>query len=129
MTVADLRRSAFAVAALVAVVGTIFPFVARGEGASPGMLADAALPSLAPALGLVVATRFARDHRLATWAALVGAVLTLMLGLALYAAALRPEARAGAPVLATALVPLRQLVAVAFVAWAVWIARKTRERG
>ena len=130
MTVTALRRSAFGVAALVAVAGAGFSMMTRSDAPfSLGDGLDAVLPSLAPALGLVVAARFARGHRLATWAALVGSLLTLALGVALYAAALQPDARPGAPTIATALVPLRQLVAVLFVAWAVWIVRKTRDAG
>ena len=128
MTARALRRSAFAVAALVWAVGAAFPAVAaRGGAAGEGALADAALAALAPALGVVAVARFARGHRFAAWAALVGAGLTLALGVALYAAALGPEARPSAPVLAAAFVPLRQLAAVAVTAWAVWVARKTRD--
>ena len=83
MTARALRRSAFAVAALVWAVGAAFPAVAaRGGAAGEGALADAALG---------------------------------------------PEARPSAPVLAAAFVPLRQLAAVAVTAWAVWVARKTRD--
>ena len=130
MTARGLRRSAFVVAGLVAAVGAAFPLVAaspRGAWTSWDVAGEAALAAFAPALGLVVVARLARGHRLAAWAALVGAVLTLALGVALYAAALRPEARPSAPALAAAVVPLRQLAAVAVAAWAVWIARRTRE--
>ena len=130
MTARRLRWAAFAVAGLVAAVGAAFPLAAastRGGSATWGAVGDAALAAAAPALGLVVVARLARGHRLAAWAALVGAGLTLALGPALYAAALGPEARPHAPVLATAFVPLRQLAAVAVAAWVVWVARRTPE--
>ncbi|WP_420454552.1 hypothetical protein [Rubrivirga sp.] len=129
MTPAGLRWGATATAALVLIVGAAFPAVVAeraGAGVPWETVADGALYAALPAVGLVWTVRLARDHRLASWAALVGAVLTLGLGVALYAAALRPDARPSAPVLALAFVPLRQAVAVAFVAWAVWLARRTR---
>ena len=129
MSAAGLRAAAFATAALVGVAGAAFPVVAgRVTGRPVGLEAvlDGAVPALAPALGLVLVTRWARDHRLASWTALVGAVLTLALGVALYAASLREGARPSAPVLALSFVPLRQLAAVAVAAWAVWIARRAR---
>ena len=130
MTARALRRSAFAVAGLVWTIGAAFPAVAaRGGPVGEGAFLDAALAALALTLEIVVVARFARGHRLAAWAALVGAGLTLALGVALYAAALRPDARPSAPVLAVAFVPLRQLAAVAVAAWAVWVARKTQDDG
>ncbi len=129
MTPAHLRVGAVGVAVLVLAAGAAFPAVAAHRvGASPSWAAvgDGALYAALPAAGLLWTVRLARDHRLASWAALVGAVLTLGLGVALYAAALRPDARPSAPTLALAFVPLRQLAAVAVVVWAVWLARRTR---
>jgi hypothetical protein len=57
---------------------------------------------------------------------LVGTLFTLGLGVALYAAALRPDARPAAPAVALTFVPLRQLAAAAVVGWAVWVARRAR---
>ena len=132
MTAAGLRLGAYVTAALVLAVGAAFPAVAADRaGASPswaGVL-DGATYAAMPALAIVAVARFARGHRLATWAAFLGGLLTLGLGVALYAAALRPEARPSAPVLALAFVPFRQLAAVAVTAWAVWTARKTRDEG
>ncbi|WP_424521310.1 hypothetical protein [Rubrivirga sp.] len=119
----SLRAAAFAVAGLVLVVGAAFPAVAATRvGLSPSwaLVLEGGLAASAPALGLVVVARQARS-RLSSWAAVVGSLLTLGLGLALYIAALR--ARPGAAVLAVSFVPLRQLVAVAFCGWAVWITR------
>lgn len=129
MTARSLRLAAVGVAGLVLAAGAAFPAVAASRvGASVEwtLVRDGALAAALPALGLVWTVRLARDHRLASWAALVGAVLTLALGVALYASALRSGARPTAPVLAVAFVPYRQLAAVAVVAWAVWTARKTR---
>ena len=123
-----LRWAAFAVAALVAVVGAAYPLaVARslGGAASLESVGRGALTSAAPALALVVVARWARGHRLAAWTAVVGALLTLALGVALYAAALASESPY-APAVAVRLVPLRQLAACAFAAWAVWLVRRTR---
>ena len=124
-----LRLGVVAAAGLVLVVGAAFPAVAAarvGAAIDGGMGADGAMAAALPALGLLWTLRLARDHRLATWAALLGALLTLGLGLALYVAALRSGARPTAPVLAVVFVPVRQLAAVAVVAWVVWTARKTR---
>ncbi|WP_179299650.1 hypothetical protein [Rubrivirga marina] len=91
---------------------------------------DGATYAALPALGLAwVTIRLAGSHRLASWAALLGALLTLGLGVALYAVALRPDARPSAPTLAIAFVPFRQLAAVAVTAWVVWTARRTRDEG
>ena len=123
-----LRAAAFVVAALVVVVGAAFPVaVARelGGTASLEAVGRGALASAAPGLALVVVARWARGHRLAAWTAVVGALLTLGLGVALYAAALA-SASAYAPAVAVRLVPLRQLAACAFAAWAVWLARRSR---
>ncbi len=123
MTSAGLRAIAFSCAALVLVVGASFPAVAaRSLGLVPSWASvlEGGVAALAPALGLVVVTRQARS-RLSSWTAVVGSLLTLALGVALYAVAL--EARPGAAMLAVAFVPLRQLVAVAFCGWAVWITR------
>ena len=79
-----------------------------------------------PTAALVFCIRWAGDHRLAAWAALVGTLLVLALGVALYAAALRPDARPSAPLVAFSFVPLRQLAAAAVVGWAVWLAHRTR---
>ena len=132
MTGARLRAAAFGTAALVFVTGAVFPLAAAHRvGIDPSWRAvvDGALPALAPALAIIVLTRYARGHTLASWAALVGGLLTWALGIALYAAALRPESRPGAAVLAVTFVPLRQLVAVAFAAWAASLVKRTREGG
>lgn len=132
MTAGRLRAGAFASAALVAAAGGVYAALAARALGAPvtwGAVADGVVPALAPALALVVVTRYARGHRLASWAALVGGMLTLALGVALYAAALRPDARPGAPVLALSFVPLRQLVAVAFAFWAASLAKRTRDEG
>ena len=130
MTAARLRLGAYGTAVLVLIAGAAFPAVAAERaGASPswaGVL-DGATYAALPALALASVARLARDHRLAAWAALLGGLLTFGLGVALYAAALRPGARPSAPVLALAFVPFRQLAAVAVTAWVVWTARKTQE--
>ncbi len=79
-----------------------------------------------PTAALVLCLRLAGGHRLATWTALLGTLLVLALGAALYAAALRPDARPSAPLVALSFVPLRQLAAAAVAGWAVWLARRTR---
>lgn len=122
MTADALRTVAYGCAALVVASGAAFPAVAAGGQPSAGAVADGALVALAPALGLVVVTRQARGRRLSSWAALVGSLLTLALGLALYAAALQGT-RLGAADLAVSFVSIRQLVAVAVTAWAVWVTR------
>lgn len=133
MTASGLRIGALVTAGLVLAVGAAFPAVAATRlGASPTLagVLDGATYAALPALGLAwITLRLARGHRLASWAAFLGALLTLGLGLALYAAALRPDARPSAPVLALAFVPFRQLAAVAVTAWVVWTAGKTRDEG
>ena len=118
LTTRSLQLATVAAAVAVVAGGAGFALVAGLP------LADGAVPSLAPALGLVVVVGMARGRRAALWSALVGAALVVGLGAALYAAALRPEARASAPDLAASFVPLRQLAAVAVVAWAVWLTRR-----
>ena len=128
LTAGRLRHVAFAVAALVVAVGAAYPVAvgrALGGTASLEAVGRGALASVAPGLALVVVARWARGHRLAAWTAVVGALLTLALGVALYAAALASESPY-APAVAVRLVPLRQLAACAFAAWAVWIARRSR---
>lgn len=123
MTPSVLRGGAFVIAALVIASGAAYPLVAAHQlGLSvawPGVL-EVAVPALAPALGLVVVARQARS-RVSSWAALVGSLLTLALGVALYAAALEGRPRTAAAVVA--FVSVRQLVAAAFSGWAVWITR------
>ena len=122
------RGVAYALAAGVVVVGAAYPVAVAqslGGAASLEAVGRGALASGAPGLALVVVARWARGHRLAAWTAVVGAGLTLALGVALYAAALA-SASAYAPAVAVRLVPLRQLAACAFAAWAVWLARRTR---
>ena len=122
MTNASLRRMAYATVTLLAVQGAVFSTIATW-GVAPASSAIAVLRTVAPALVVIAVVRMARDSRGALWAALIGCVLTLALGAALYAAALqgtRPRAES----LAISLVPLRQLVAVACTAWAVWITRQ-----
>ena len=114
-----LQLASVVVAGAVVASGAVFAVVAGGL--SP---VDGAVSSLAPGLGLAVVVGMARGRRPALWSALVGAVLVFGLGAALYAAALRPESRLGAPDLAAQFVPLRQLAAVAVVAWAVWLTRR-----
>lgn len=126
-----LTATAYVAAALVFLAGAAFPVVA--EALRPGPLTSSwetvvrsAGWAAGPAAALLLATRWARGHPLAAWAAAVGTLLTLGLGLALYAAALRPDARTFAPAVALTFVPLRQLAAAAVVGWAVWLARRTR---
>ena len=128
LTAGTLRGLAFALAAVLVVVGAAFPAVVAhslGGSASLEAVGRGALGSLAPALALVVVARLAGGHRLGAWTAVVGAALTLGLGVALYAAALGSESPV-APAVAVRLVPLRQLAACAFAAWAVWLARRAR---
>lgn len=125
MTGPTLRAGAFACAGLVLASGAAFPLLAaRSVGAVAPLAAvgDGALHALAPALALVVVARLGRSGRLASWAAFVGAALTVALGLALYAAALSAR-RPDALYVATDLVPLRQLAASAVAAWATWVVR------
>lgn len=118
-------------AALVLAGGGLFPVLA--DTLRPGALApdSAAILrglgwSAGPAAVLVWSTGRVGGRPLAASAALVGTLLVLALGAGLYAAALRPEARPSAPALALTFVPVRQLVAAAFVGWAVWLARRAR---
>ena len=122
------RRLAFAAAALVVAVGAAYPLaVARalGGAASLEAVGRGAWASAPPGLALVVVARLARGHRRAAWTAVVGGLLTLALGVALYAAALSSPL-SYAPAVAVRLVPLRQLAACAFAGWAVWLARRAR---
>ena len=122
--------AAYLAAAAVLACGAAYPLVAEALG--PGPVAGT-LPTVlrsagwaaGPAAALVLATRWAGRRPLATWAALVGGLLVLALGLALYASALQSP-RPFAPAVALRFVPLRQLAAAAFVVWAVWLARRTR---
>ncbi len=125
------RVLAYVVAGLVVVVGGAFPVLA--DALRPGTVAltvDLVVRSAGwaagPAAALLLCVRWAGTHRLATWTALLGTLLVLTLGVALYLAALRPDARPAAPVVALSFVPLRQLAAVAVVGWTVWLARRTR---
>ena len=128
MGLGALRRAVLALAALVVATGAAYPLLvgrALGLTVSVPALAQGALMSLAPGLAVVLAGRLARDHRPALWTALGGALLVLALGVALYAVAVQsPSGRA--PYVAVRLVPLRQLAAAAFVAWAVWLVRRSR---
>ncbi|MDT0630998.1 hypothetical protein RQM47_00040 [Rubrivirga sp. S365] len=127
---APLVAAAYAVAAAVLACGVAYPFAA--EALRPGPVA-ATLPTVlrsagwaaGPAAALLLAARWAGRRPLAAWAALVGGLLVLALGFALYASALQSP-RAFAPAVALRFVPLRQLAAAAFVVWAVWIARRVR---
>ena len=123
--------AAYAGVFCVLAAGGLFPVVA--EAVRPGPLtADGATVlrglgwAAAPAALLVWTLRWVEERPLAAGAALVGTLLVLALGVALYASALRPEARPMAPALALTFVPVRQLAAAAFVGWAVWLARRTR---
>lgn len=123
--------AAYAGAALVLVAGAAFPLWADAvrPGPVPGDWATvlrSAGWAAGPAAALVWTVRWAEDRPVAVGAALVGALLVLALGVALYAAALRPDARPSAPAVALTYVPLRQLAAAAFVGWAVWLARRAR---
>ena len=116
---------------LVFLVGAAYPWVA--DWLRPGPVRptlDTVLRSAGwaagPTAALLLCIRWAGTHRLATWTALLGTLLILVLGLALYAAALRPDARPSAPLVAFSFVPLRQLAGAAVVGWAVWLARHTR---
>ena len=126
-------RSAAALIAvgLVVAVGASYPLVA--ERVRPGAIAHDVSVILrsagwasGPAAALTLCVRVASGHRLAEWAALVGTLLVLALGVALYAAALGPDASRSAPRVALTFVPLRQLAAAAVVGWAVWLARRSR---
>lgn len=125
------RLGAYVAVALVLVAGAAFPFWA--DAVRPGPVAGnwpTALRSAGWAAGptgaLLWVVRWAGSRPVALGAALVGSLLVLGLGLALYAAALRPDARPFAPAVALTFVPLRQLAAAAFVGWAVWLARRAR---
>lgn len=100
-----------------------FP-AAGGTGTVAESLARALVPY--GLLGLVVV--WARSGRTATWTAFVGTLLTLVLGAALYARALGPEAHPGAPALALSFVPLRQTAAAAVTATLVSLARRAHTR-
>lgn len=122
---------AYAGAALVFLIGAGYPVAA--DVLRPGPISSdwdtifrSAGWAAGPTAALLFCVRWADGRRLATWTALVGTLLVLALGVALYAAALRPDARPSAPLVALTFVPLRQLVACAVVGWAVWLARRTR---
>ena len=122
---------AYLAVALVLAVGAAYPIVADALRPGPidgawGTVLRSAGWAAGPAAALLLCVRWAAGRHLATWAALVGSILVLALGVALYAAALRPDARPSAPLVAFTFVPLRQLAASAFVGWAVWLARRTR---
>ena len=125
-----LAAAAYLAAAAVFACGAAYPFAADAlrpgvvAGTWPSVLRSAGWAA-GPAAALVFATRWAGRRPLAAWAALVGGLLVLALGVALYASALDAP-RPFAPVVALRLVPLRQLAAAAFVVWAVWLARRTR---
>lgn len=130
-SVRTLTALAYAGIALVFLVGAAYPLAADLLRPGPIRPAWATVVRSAgwaagPAAALVLCVRWAGAHRLATWTALVGTLLVLALGVALYAAALRPDARPSAPLVAFSFVPLRQLAASAVVGWAVWLARRTR---
>lgn len=122
---------AYVVTALVFLVGAAYPLAADWlrPGPVPPTL-DAVMRSAGwvagPAAALLLCIRSAGSHRLATWTALLGTLLVLVMGVALYATALRPDARPSAPLVAFSFVPLRQLAAAVVVGWAVWLARRTR---
>lgn len=125
-----LAAAAYVTAVAVLACGTVYPFVA--ETLRPGPVSGTLAVALrsagwaaGPTAALVVATRWAGRRPLAVWAALVGGLLVLALGVALYASALDAP-RPYAPAVALRFVPLRQLAAAAFVVWAVWLARRTR---
>ena len=126
-----LARLTYVGVALVLAVGTTYPIVAEWIGPfgieqRMNRVLRSAGWAAGPAAALLLCVRWAGHRRLAAWAALVGTLLVLALGVALYAAALRPDARPSAPLVALTFVPLRQLAAAAVVAWAVWLARRTR---
>ena len=126
-----LTAAAYVGAALVLAVGAAFPLAAEALRPGPVAASWAAVARSAgwaagPAAALVWAVRWGSGRPLAAWAALVGTLFTLGLGVALYAASLRPDARPFAPAVALTFVPLRQLAAAAVVGWAVWLARRAR---
>ena len=117
----------WAVAGLVVGVGAAFPLLVGhrlGLDVTLAVVGRGAVMSLAPALAVVLVVRLARENPSAARTAVVGAVLVLILGVALYAVALAsPSLRA--PYVAVRLVPLRQLAACAVAAWAVWLVRRS----
>ena len=134
MTEAAPSRAVPTATALLLAVGLaiagVYPHVATPHAAFP-LPPDAAWASLraaAPVYGvLAFAAWAARGRRLATSAAAFGTLLTVGLGLALYAVAL-DAASPTAPARALRLVPLRQLAAAAITAYAVYLARRASSR-
>ena len=108
------------------VASALYPSVASSKTGSP-FPPDAMWTSLRGAIQpvglLALAAWGAGGRRLATRAAFVGTLLTVGLGLALYAVALASDSPT-APLRALRLVPLRQLAFAAITAYLVYIARR-----
>ena len=104
----------------------MYPQVASSHTALP-FAPDAVWSSLRSAIlpyGLLALAAWgARGRRLATSAAFIGTLLTVGLGLALYAVALGADSPS-APLRAVRIVPLRQLAFAAITAYLVYIARR-----
>ena len=131
---ATSARAFTAATALLLVVGLAiagaYPHVAAPRATFP-LPPDAVWASLraaAPVYGVLAAAAWAASgRRLATSAAALGTLLTVGLGVALYAVAL-DAASPTAPARALRLVPLRQLAAAAITAYAVYLARRASRR-
>lgn len=127
-------RGLQAATALLLVLGVaasaMYPDVASPRAAVP-FPPDAIWRSLNGAIlpyGLLaLAAIGAGGRRLATSAVFFGTLLTLGLGLALYAVALAAESPT-APIRALRVVPLRQLAFAAITAYVVYLARRASDR-
>ncbi|GAB5536175.1 MAG: hypothetical protein Rubg2KO_24240 [Rubricoccaceae bacterium] len=130
MTEPSPARGVQAATALLLVLGLIasamYPHVASPKTPIP-FPPDAVWSSVERAIlpyGLLALAAWGSGgRRLATSAALIGSLLTVGLGLALYAVALGADSPT-APVRALRIVPLRQLAFAAITAYLVYIARR-----
>lgn len=134
MTEVSSARGLQAATALLLVLGLVvsalYPDIASSRTSMP-LPPDAVWRSLQGAIlpyGLLaLAALWAGGRRLATSAAFFGALLTLGLGLALYAVALESPSPT-ASVRALRLVPLRQLAFAAITAYIVYLAGRASAR-
>ncbi|MEO0557572.1 MAG: hypothetical protein AAF170_05240 [Bacteroidota bacterium] len=130
MSEASSARGLQALTALVLVLGLVasatYPHIASSRTMIP-FPPDAVWSSLRGAIlpyGLLALAAFgAGGRRLATSAALIGSLLTVGLGLALYTVALGADSPT-APLRALRIVPIRQLAFAAITAYLVYIARR-----